>query len=175
VGSSDVPVSDATGHRRSAQEANMNGTTSSAPRLIRTGAIGVAAATIANIAIFGVGRLAGVDYVIAVHSQGAEHVRLSDVALMSVVPLLIGLAAALVAVRLRRPGLLTALLVLGGVLAVVSTAGDAGIESDLAAKLLLASMHLVVGAAYIAAVRAARPGHEAARVRAGAAPAVAAA
>ena len=67
----------------------------------------------------------------------------------------VGLVAALIASRLRRPSL-RSLQVLGGVVAVASMAMDVPIDASPAAKATLAVMHLVVGAAYVASLQLAR-------------------
>jgi hypothetical protein len=55
---------------------------------------------------------------------------------------------------LRRPGY-RALQVVGAVIAVASIAMDLPIDGSPAAKLLLASMHLVTGAGYVVALEVA--------------------
>jgi Family of unknown function (DUF6069) len=116
--------------------------------LIALGAAGAVAATVVNSAIYAVGRAADVAYLVKVTSHGPQNVRLQDVVSLSLMSFVLGIIAAAVATKLRRPSLRT-MQVVGAVLAVVSTWGDFTIEGKVAAKATLALMHFVVGAAYI--------------------------
>jgi hypothetical protein len=121
------------------------------PDLLVVGAIGAALATAVNVAIYGIGRAAGIAYVVTATSR----VRVPDVVILSLVSFAVGLAAAAVAVRIDRRGL-RVLQVVGAVLAVVSTWGDFSIDGTRSATLTLALMHLVVGIAYVATLEVVR-------------------
>jgi hypothetical protein len=124
-------------------------------RLLVVGGIGAAATALTNAVIFGVGRAAGVEYVITTTSKGAQSVHLADVSSLSLISFAIGVAAAVVATWWKRPSL-RALQVVGGIVAVVSTYGDFTIDGRAAATALLASMHIVAGAVYIASLQIVR-------------------
>jgi hypothetical protein len=121
------------------------------PHLLRVGAIGALVATVVNASIYASGRAADVAYVITRDGSGAQSVHLRDVVSLSLISFAIGLVAAVIAVRLGRG--LRALAALGAVLAVISTWSDFTIDGNGAAKVTLASMHLVVGIAYVASLR----------------------
>jgi hypothetical protein len=123
-------------------------------QLLRVGALGAVIATVVNAAIYATGRAAGVAYVVTRDSGGTQSVHLRDVVSLSLMSFAVGLLAALVAARVGRG--LRVLAVLGAALAVVSTWSDFTIDGNGAAKLTLASMHLVVGIVYVASVRLAR-------------------
>ena len=117
---------------------------------LATGAIGAAVATAVNIAIYGIGRAAGVDYILTETSR----VRVPDVVILSLMSFAIGLVAAAVAARWDRG--LRALQVVGAALAVISTWGDFTIDGSGAATATLALMHLVVGAVYVTTLEGVR-------------------
>jgi hypothetical protein len=119
------------------------------------GAAGAVAATVVNSLIYAVGRAADVTYLVDVTSHGPQNVRLQDVVSLSLMSFVLGIIAAAVATKLRRPSLRT-MQVIGAVLAVVSTWGDFVIDGKVAAKATLAVMHFVVGAAYIAVLEVAQ-------------------
>jgi hypothetical protein len=123
-------------------------------RLLVVGATGAIAATAANVLIYGAGRAADVAYIVSTTSQGNERVRLADVVSLSLMSFAVGIIAAVVARRFRRPSVRT-LQVVGAVLAVVTTWGDFVIDGTPAAKATLAVMHIVVGVAYIISLQAA--------------------
>jgi hypothetical protein len=125
-------------------------------RLLVVGGIGAVVGALTNAVIYGVGRLAGVDYVITETSKGTQSVHLADVMSLSLMSFAVGLAAAVV-VTWRGRSSLHALQILGAVLAVVSTYGDFTIDGTAAATALLASMHIVVGVVYIASMQYVRP------------------
>jgi hypothetical protein len=119
--------------------------------LFVVGAAGAAVATTVNVAIYGIGRAAGVAYVVSATSR----VRVPDVVLLSLGAFAVGLIAAAFAIRWGRRGL-RALQVVGAVLAVVSTWGDFSIDGTASATATLALMHLVVGVAYVASLEIVR-------------------
>jgi hypothetical protein len=124
-------------------------------QLFVLGAAGAVTATVVNSVIYAAGRAADVAYLVQVTSSGPQSVQLKDVVSLSLMSFAVGIIAAAVATKLRRPSLRT-MQIIGAVLAVVSTWGDFTIEGDVAAKATLAVMHLVVGAAYIAVLQVVR-------------------
>jgi hypothetical protein len=118
--------------------------------LLTTGAVAAAATAAVNAVIFSLGRAAGVDYVV----DSTTTVAVADVVTFTLMAFAVGLVAAAVARGLRRPGY-RALQVVGAVIAVASIAMDLPIDGSPAAKLLLASMHLVTGAGYVVALEVA--------------------
>ncbi len=119
------------------------------------GAAGAVAATLVNAAIYAVGRAADVTYLVTVTSNGPQNVRLQDVVSLSLMSFVLGIIAAAVATKLRRPSLRT-MQIVGAVLAVVSIWGDFTIDGTVAAKATLAVMHIVVGIAYISVLAVAQ-------------------
>ena len=136
----------------------MTSTTTSpikARQLLAYGSIAALAAVAINVLIYAGGRVADVSYVVNQTASGPEEIRLVHVVGFCLQAFAVGLVAALVANRLGRPSL-RSLQILGAVIAVGSTVMDVGIDSALPAKLLLASMHIVTGVAYVAAVQVVR-------------------
>ena len=121
------------------------------PRLLVVGGVGAAIGTAVNLAIYGIGRVAGVAYIVTETSR----VRAPDVVLLSAGSFAVGLAAASVASRWGRRGL-RRLQVVGAMLAVVSTWGDFSIEGTRAATATLVLMHLVIGVAYVSSLEVVR-------------------
>lgn len=123
-------------------------------RLLGYAAVAGLAAVAVNATIYAAGRAADVEFIARQTASGAHHVQLVHVVGFTLQTFVVGVVAALVVNRLRRPSL-HSLLVLGAVIAVGSTVMDVGIDSALPAKFLLASMHIVTGIAYVAALRTA--------------------
>jgi uncharacterized protein DUF6069 len=136
-------------------EVKMDSTKTRARRLLAVGVIGAVAGTVVNAGIYGIGRAADVAYVARQTSSGPDNILLVHVVSFSLMAFGVGLVAALIAARVGRPSL-HALQVLGAVIAVASTSMDIGIDSTVAAKLSLATMHLVMGIAYVVSLRAAQ-------------------
>jgi hypothetical protein len=126
----------------------MNTTKTRIRRLLAAGAVGAASAAVANAVLFGIGRVADLDYVVNETAHGAERIAVTDVVGFSLMSFAVGLLTAVVATWLRRPSLL-ALQIVGAVVAVASMAMDAPIDASAGAKVTLAAMHLVVGLAYV--------------------------
>lgn len=124
-------------------------------RLVAVGVVGAVAGTLVNSAIYGAGRAAHVAFVVAQTSTGPKPIRLVDIVSFSLMAVAVGLVAAVIAARVGRPSL-RSLQVLGAVIAIASTSMDIGIDSTVAAKLSLASMHIVMGVAYVASLQIAR-------------------
>ncbi len=136
----------------------MNDSPVGARRLLTIGAGAALAATLVNAVIYGIGRVAGLDFVAAHTSRGPEHIRLVHVVSLTLITFAIGLAAALIADRFRRPGL-RAVQITGGVIALLSIEMDLTIDSTATAKATLATLHLVVGLAFVVALQLARTTH----------------
>jgi uncharacterized protein DUF6069 len=133
----------------------MNASTVGARRLLGLGGIAAIGATSVNAAIYGIGRVAGLSFVASTTAAGPQHILLQHVVTLTLMTFAVGLVAALVADKIRRRGL-RALQTVGAVVAVASIVMDVSIDSTVAAKATLALMHLVVGAAYVAALELAR-------------------
>ncbi|HEX3542324.1 MAG TPA: DUF6069 family protein [Acidimicrobiales bacterium] len=120
-------------------------------RLLTVGAAAVSAATATNAVLYAAARAAGVNYTL---TQGSTTglIHLHDVVSLSVFTFAVGLAAAAAARPLGRPSL-RALQILGAVIAVASISMDVSVHGAATARVSLAAMHLVVGAAYVAALR----------------------
>jgi hypothetical protein len=133
----------------------MNTSTVGTRRLLGFGVIAAAGAASVNAAIYGLGRAAGLSFVASTTAAGPQHILLQHVVSLTLMTFGAGLVAVLIADKFRRPGL-RALQAVGAVVAVVSVVMDLSIDSTVAAKTTLALMHLVVGAAYVAALEVAR-------------------
>ncbi len=138
----------------------MNTSTVGTRRILGLGVAAAVGAVAVNAAIYGLGRAAGLSFVASTTASGPQHILLQHVVSLTLMTFAVGLVAALIADKLRRPGL-RALQAVGAVVAVVSIVMDLSIDSTVAAKATLALMHLVVGAAYVAALDIARPAHAA--------------
>ncbi len=112
--------------------------------LLRIGSAGAVVAAAVNAAIYGLGRAAGVAYVVTPTSR----VSVVDVVVLSLVWFAIGLVAAAVATRWGGRAV-RVLQIVGTVVAVASISTDLTIDGTTSAKATLALMHLVVGAAYV--------------------------
>jgi hypothetical protein len=134
----------------------MNTTPIGARRLLGLGVFAAIGAASVNAAIYGIGRAAGLSFVASTTASGPQHILLEHVVSFTLMTFAVGLVAALIADKVRRPHL-GALQAVGAVVAVVSVAMDLSIDSTVAAKATLALMHLVVGVAYVAALEIVRP------------------
>ena len=131
------------------------------PRVRRLVGIGLASGalgTAVSAVIYIFGRAAGVTYVVRNAAAGPESIHVTDVVTFALMSIAAGLVVAVVVSRLRRPRL-GVLEVVAASIAVLSTAMDLPIESAAPAKALLASMHLVVGAAFVLGLRIAQRNH----------------
>jgi Family of unknown function (DUF6069) len=122
----------------------MTSTTIRIRPLLATGAVAAAATAAVNASIFGLGRAAGVDFVV----DSTTTVAVADVVSFTLMCFAAGLLAAVIARWVRRPSY-RVLQVVGAVIAVASVAMDVPLDGSPAATVLLASMHLVTGAAYV--------------------------
>lgn len=131
-------------------------TTNQETRLWSTGLPALVAATVANLALFLVVRASGVDFDVAYTADTTETTITSiQVIASTALPFLAGLGlTAVVAPRWRR-GMFT-VGALGAVLAVGSVLMPLGLHASTGARITLAAMHLVVGAAFVGGLALAR-------------------
>lgn len=123
-------------------------------RIWQAGLIGAAAAAVVNLLVLAIGRLAGVDFTLALNGSPTQ-VGLAAVLLITLTTSLLG---TLLAVLLARGGAhrLRWAQLAGSAIAVLSAVGPLSITSGSTAGALLAVMHLVTGASYVLAVQAVR-------------------
>ena len=124
-------------------------------RLLGIGAAAAAGAALVNAAIYGVGRAVDLTFVASTTSARPQHILLQHVVSFTLMTFAIGLVAAFIVDRMRRPSL-RMLQVVGAFIAVASISMDVSIDSSFAAKATLALMHIVVGVAYVCALELAR-------------------
>jgi hypothetical protein len=118
------------------------------------GGLAVVASVVANLAILGIGTLADASFVVVDNGDPAD-VDVAAVLFASIVPLAAGFVVAALLDR-WRPGLVRPLGIVVAALAVVSVAGPFAADTDTGTAVALAVMHLVVGAAYLGGIEAAR-------------------
>jgi hypothetical protein len=118
-----------------------------------------AVTAVVNLVIHTVVNSTGVSFVVAFGAgDKTMHITAAHVAALSVVPLLIASALAVVASR-RSMSTLRAVQLVAGVVAVVSLGGPLSLTAELGAKVALASMHVVAGVAFVLVVERARRPH----------------
>jgi hypothetical protein len=115
-------------------------------RLWTVGATGALLGTAVNLAIYGIGRAAGIEYVV----DDGSSIAAIHVISLSLITFAAGVIAAAVASHWRN-GFRVAQIA-GGVFAVLSTFGDFTIDGSAAAMLTLALMHLALGTVYFATI-----------------------
>jgi hypothetical protein len=125
--------------------------------LRREAAIGAAAAAVANAAIWATGRAADVSFLVTpLFGKAAIQVGIVAVVLTTLIAFAVGMGLFALAAR-RSDRWARAVLGAGVLFAVVSTAGPLSTAEDAATGVLLATMHLLTGAAFaITASRARR-------------------
>ena len=125
--------------------------------LRREAAIGAVAATAANVAVWAAGRAADVSFLVSpVFGQATMQVGIVLVVLTTLIAFAVGIGLFALAAR-RSDGWARAVLAAGVLFAVVSTVGPLSTAQDVASGVLLATMHLLTGAAFaITAARALR-------------------
>ena len=125
--------------------------------LRREAAIGAVAATAANVAVWAAGRAADVSFLVSpVFGQATIQVGIVLVVLTTLIAYAVGIGLFALAAR-RSDGWARAVLAAGVLFAVVSTVGPLSTAEDTATGVLLATMHLLTGAAFaITALRARR-------------------
>ena len=116
--------------------------------LRREAAIGAAAATTANVAVWAAGRAAEVSFLVSpAVGQATIQVGIVLVVLTTLIAFAVGIGLFALATR-RSDGWARAVLAAGVLFAVVSTVGPLSTAEDTATGVLLASMHLLTGAAF---------------------------
>lgn len=125
-----------------------------APMVWRTGSVGAAAAAAINLVVYGIGRAFEVAFLVPTWGGGApSDITPLHVVMTSIVPFMAG--TALAAATARRGGL-RLVATAGAALALLLAGGPLSMEIDSATKLLLASMHVVEGLAFLLALERAR-------------------
>jgi hypothetical protein len=123
--------------------------------LLTIGAGGAAAAAAVNAALFGIGKVADLSYVVV--DRGTERtVEFGAVLSTSLGMVVIGLLGLGVAYRFFGRRSLRAFGILGMVIAVLSSVSFPAAEADTGTKWLLFAMHMVVGVAYLASLEIVR-------------------
>ena len=114
-------------------------------------AIGALAATIANVALWVGGRTVNASFLVSpIVGPPVVQVGVVEVALTTLVMFAVGWAVLALAVR-RSGRWMRIVMVAAAVVAVVSAAGPLAAAQDTGTGVLLAAMHLVTGAVFIAA------------------------
>ena len=136
-------------------------TTARGSLILRYFGFTVLIALVSNLAIWGIGSAAGADF--GVQPPGTDtvmEINAVAVALTTIVSMSLGWALAAYSQRRGRPTLRT-VAIIAAAFAVISVAQPLAAEGDTAARLVLASMHLVTGAIFVAAVQRFRRSQEA--------------
>lgn len=124
----------------------------SARSILTTGLAGAAVAAILNLAVFAIAKAAGTSFVF-IQNDSSTEIGYGLVALVSVGSILLGtaLAALLGARRLR------AVQILGAVIAVLSAGAPlATLDGPASGRAVLATLHLLTGVVFVAALEVAR-------------------
>ena len=122
----------------------------------REAAIGALAATVANVALWAAGRAADVGFLVSpVAGPPTMQVGLFLVVLTTLLAFAVGWAVLAVAARRSRRWV-HVVMAAAAVFAVVSAAAPLSLAHDTATGVLLAAMHLVTGAAFVATAAMAR-------------------
>ena len=142
------------GHRGYTEPATTSSPASNAPQnrsVVRATTLGALAATVLNVALWGIGRAVNASFLVD-PALGAPNLQVGVVKVILTTLLPFALGAALLALAARRSRRrITTLAVAAGVLAVVSAAGPLAGAHDTATGLLLATMHVTTGAAFVGA------------------------
>jgi len=119
-------------------------------------AIGALAATVANVALWVGGRAADVGFLVSpLFGPPVMQVGVVSVVLTTLLAFVAGWAVLTLAARRSRQ-LVRVVMAAAAVTAVVSTAGPLSTALDTATGVLLAAMHLITGAAFLAAAATVR-------------------
>ncbi len=125
-------------------------------QLWRSGLIAMGVATTVNLLLFAASSIAEVSFLIRLSGAvDPSAVTVAHVVLMTMIPFVIGLAVAAVLLGRTRHDLRTVAMVGAGI-ALLSLAGPLTVETDTAAIVILAAMHLVTGVAFVVALRRSR-------------------
>ena len=132
----------------------MNRTTTRRSGLRGPAFAATAVALAVNLALLALGRAAGASFAVPDRRQAGEVMEVGAwaVALSTLLPLAVGLAAAALFTR-RWPRASRALQAAAVVITIGSLGMPLNADTDAGARLLLAAMHLVVGGAYVVALR----------------------
>jgi anti-sigma factor RsiW len=115
--------------------------------LRREAAIAAVAATAANVAVWAAGRAADVSFLVSPLIGTPTQVGIVLVVLTTLIAFAVGMGLFALASR-RSDGWARAVLAAGVLFAVVSTVGPLSTAEDTSTGVLLASMHLLTGAAF---------------------------
>ena len=148
----------------------MNRTTTRRSGLHGPAIVATAVALAVNLALLALGRAAGTSFAVPDRRQAGELMQVGAwaVTLSTLLPLAVGLAAAALLTR-RWPRASRALQTGAVLITLGSLVMPLGVNTDAGTRLLLAAMHLVVGAAYVAALREGAPSSAATATDTGAA------
>ena len=133
--------------------------TTNAPRtraVVRAATLSAVAATVVNVALWGIGRAAGAGFVVDPALGDPDlQVGVLKVVLTTLLPFTVG--AALLVLTARRSRRWVAMLAaVASVFAVASAAGPLAGGHDTGTSVLLATMHVTTGAAFVVAATKAR-------------------
>lgn len=136
----------------------MNMTTTRGSGLRGPAFAATAVALAVNLALLALGRAAGASFAVPDRRQAGELMEVGAwaVALSTLLPLAVGLAAAALLTR-RWPRASRALQAAGVVITLASLGMPLSVDTDASTRLLLAAMHLIVGGAYVVALRRGAP------------------
>ena len=129
-----------------------NPSTSAVPGLVRRGAVLGLVAVVVNLLVLLAGRVAGASFAVAGPGGAPTEVGIGAVLIATVAGLAVGLAAAALLLARRAVRGVRVLQIVGGVFAVLSVISPALADTDVVTRVALSVMHLVVGAAYVAAL-----------------------
>lgn len=121
-------------------------------RLWQVGAIAAVVAIVVNLAILGIGRAAGVPFVVPMLGGVPTQVDPVTVIVSTAVWFVLGLLLATF-VAARRPQRLRAIQIVAVVVTVVSLIQPIAVDADTATRVLLGIMHPATGAAFVLALR----------------------
>lgn len=136
----------------------MSGTSAAKSRLRRPAVTATAVALVGNLALLAGGRAAGASFAVPNRSEPGALLQIGPgaVALSTLLPLLVGIGAAAL-LTLRWPRTTLAMKALAVVITLASLGMPLSVDTDTGTRILLATMHLVVGGAYLAALRGTSP------------------
>lgn len=127
------------------------------PRLGRAGLAAAAGAAVANVLIHAVASAGGASFLVRFGGDEAPfEIGALQVGLTTLLPVAVATLIALLAAR-RSPVTVRGVQGLAVAVTLVSLGGPLSLEAETGAAAALATMHLVTGAAFIAAVEVARP------------------
>lgn len=136
----------------------MKETHAAQPGSARRAAMATTAALAGNLALLAAGRAAGASFAVQDRAEKGALLQIGPaaVAVSTLLPLVVGLGVAR-ALTSRWPRTGPALKAVAVVITLVSLGMPLAADTDTGTRLLLAAMHLVVGGAYLAALRRTQP------------------